>query len=186
VMAQALAAGADIRLTLVGWGKDADALEDRARALGLAERVHFPGYLPTADLAECLSRHHVGVCLYTGRAEFTGLKLLDYKAAGLATVAAGEGGEPALIGHLRAGIIVPPDDAGAATRALLQLAADPKLTRELGRRARLEAESGHRWAHTAQALERLFVQLEAPGARAPRAGAGAEETPRSHQRHVSL
>lgn len=159
--ARALESGANLTLVLAGSGRQERVLREMARGLGLAGRVAFVGHLSPQELAACLSQCDVGVSLYQQRVEYTGLKLLDYKAAGLATIAAGQGGQPALIEHGRTGLIIPPNDPGATCEALRLLAANIGLAREMGRLARHEAECGHRWAHTARALDSLFVRLVA-------------------------
>jgi glycosyltransferase involved in cell wall biosynthesis len=120
--------------------------------LGLMHRVRFTGLLSVDDLARCLARSHVGVALYTGRAEYTGMKLLDYKAAGLASLVTGEGGEPSLIRHGVTGIIVPPNDVAAVVHGFETLLDHEDLRCSMGQQARVEAELRHGWEHTAQAL----------------------------------
>jgi glycosyltransferase involved in cell wall biosynthesis len=155
-VATALASGINLRLTLAGTGSQESALREQATMLGLSERVEFAGHLPMARLASHMADWDVGVCLYRGRAEYTGLKLLDYKAAGLAVIAAGEAGQPALIDHDVTGIIIPPGDQDALCAALAQMDAARERVHAMGRRARLEAEERHGWSHTARALQEVF------------------------------
>jgi glycosyltransferase involved in cell wall biosynthesis len=160
-VAEAVERGANVTLGLAGSGREEARLRAMARDLALGDRVTFKGHLALPELAAFLSQCDVGVSLYQRRPEFTGLKLLDYKAAGLATIAVGQGGEPSLLAHRQTGLIIPPNDRSAAGEALRQLAADVDLVARMGQLARREAESAHRWAHTAQALDRLFVRLTA-------------------------
>ena len=87
------------------------------------------------------------------------MKLLDYKAAGLATIASGEGGEPAVLRHGETGWIVPPCDVEQLAEAILTLCADAPLRRQIGQAARIEAEAEHTWRHTAVQLQAIFVKV---------------------------
>jgi glycosyltransferase involved in cell wall biosynthesis len=157
-----VASGASIELRIAGAGREEATLRSMTHQLGLERRVRFLGHLPVIDLGRCLCDCDVGVSLYHGRAEFTGLKLLDYKAAGLATVAVGDGGQPDVIEHGKTGVIVPPDDEQAVVSALLALSRDRAWQGQLGREARRSAEARHSWRHTVQALDNLFQRLLRP------------------------
>jgi glycosyltransferase involved in cell wall biosynthesis len=91
--------------------------------------------------------------------EFSGLKLFDYKSAGLATLASGQDGQPATLQHEATGWIVPPCDENALGLALIRLVDDPALVRRIGRAARIEAEKCHTWRHTAEQLDRIFNEI---------------------------
>jgi alpha-maltose-1-phosphate synthase len=158
-IAESLRAGAPVRLTLAGSGRLEKDLRRQVYESGLTSYVNFAGHLPLPDLADLLAQSDAGLSLYSGRAEFTGLKLLDYKAAGLAVIATGQNGQPDLVKNGRTGLIVPPSDQAAVSRAILELACDRERTRNMGRRARLEAENEHRWEHTAKKLEEIFRQV---------------------------
>jgi len=91
--------------------------------------------------------------------EFSGLKLFDYKAAGLAIIVSGRDGQPATIQHGVTGWIVPPGEDAPLSDAMQRLALDLKLRQEMGRAARLQAETTHGWQHTAMNLERIFFTV---------------------------
>ncbi|OQY93918.1 MAG: hypothetical protein B6D39_02330 [Anaerolineae bacterium UTCFX2] len=162
ILLQALAAAREQQLEfcllLIGSGAEESATRQRASQLGLNERVQFLGQLSDREYAVHLAHADIGFSPYCGRSEYSGLKLFDYKAAGLPTIASGVGSQPAALKHRVTGLIVPPCDPTALAQAILELAANPQLRREMGRRARLEAESQHRWAHTAQKIERVLQE----------------------------
>jgi glycosyltransferase involved in cell wall biosynthesis len=89
--------------------------------------------------------------------EFSGLKLFDYKAAGLAIIASGEKGQPITLRNEETAIIVPPCDVEALAQSIIRLITDIGLRRKLGQIARLEAEKEHSWRHTAINLEKIFM-----------------------------
>jgi len=155
--------GLRFRLRLIGSGPGLEAAEVLAGELGIRDRVAFLGNRLPAEYGPMLAGSDLAVSPYCGWKEYSGLKLLDYKAAGLAIVASGEGGEPATLSHGFTGLIVPPCDVEALAQAILTLAASPSLRRSMGQAARLEAELHHSWARTAGSLERLFEQLISRG-----------------------
>jgi glycosyltransferase involved in cell wall biosynthesis len=156
---EALNSGIDVQLTIAGSGKARESLDQMTRELELSPYVTFTGHVSMAELAGHLGRADVGISLYDGREEFDGLKLFDYKSAGLATIAAGRNGEPAALRAGITGLIVPPGDQAAFLAALGSLYRDRELVARLGRQARVEAEQVHSWKHTGQSLERLFYSL---------------------------
>jgi len=157
--AQAIERGAQLHLFLIGNGPGLADSQALVRALGIETHCTFTGVLPTEQYAAYLAKAAIGVSPYCGRKEYTGLKLFDYLAAGLAIIASGEQGQPALLTHGHTAWIVPPCKEEALTQALLLLGSDGALRQSLGRAARLQAEQHHSWQHTAQDLEQLFSRL---------------------------
>jgi glycosyltransferase involved in cell wall biosynthesis len=144
--------GAPVHVTLIGSGSGLPEARQLSERLGLIGRVKFAGRMKAQDYARILADSDIGVSPYCDWPEFSGLKIFDYKAAGLACVASGVNGQPPTLSHGRTGWIVPPCDVLALESALGKLVMDGQLRRSLGRAARLDAESTHGWAHTARAL----------------------------------
>jgi glycosyltransferase involved in cell wall biosynthesis len=158
-LAEAVSQGLPLRLILVGSGTQREKLEQLAEAHGLTSLVTFTGRLQPSQFAHYLRTADIGLSPYCGRVEFSGLKLLDYKAAGLATIASGQDGQPAVLEHGRTAWIVPPCDKEALCQAIVRLATDVELRQKMGQQARLEAEQIHSWRHTVQELEQIFCQV---------------------------
>lgn len=154
--ARAIRQGLNIRLIIIGSGTEQSNIVNIINELGIQSFVKLTGRLPSWELANHLSQADIGVAPYNDRVEYSGLKLLDYKAAGLPVIASGENGQPALIKHGHTGLIVPPGIERALCDSICQLAKDISLCRKMGRQARLEAEKFHSWKHTAKNLEALF------------------------------
>jgi glycosyltransferase involved in cell wall biosynthesis len=147
-----------IHLILAGKGSEEEKIREEIKHLGLINNVSFTGHLPPEKLYSYLSRADIGVSPYFGRVEYSGLKLLDYKAAGLAIIASGENGQPSVIEHGRTGLIVTPGDVGALFQAIVKLSLDAETRKRMGREARIEAEKKHSWRVTAENLETIFHQ----------------------------
>ena len=156
--------GAKISVTLIGSGQGEDEARTLVSELGLDELVTFTGKLKAADYAPLLASADIGVSPYCGWPEYSGLKIFDYKAAGLACVASGENGQPSTINHGKTGWIVPPCDVAALSEALFRLTQDVTMRRKLGQAARLDAEEHHAWRHTALQLEEIFKRWLPPAA----------------------
>ena len=117
-----------IRFLLAGDGPLRAELENRARGLGVEERITFlgrredmPALLATCDLVVLPS-------LYEGLP----LSLIEAMAARRPIVATDIGGTRELIDHGQTGLLVPPQDAEALAEAIRGLVVDPALSRRLG------------------------------------------------------
>lgn len=160
-----------LRLVLMGSGPGADEARQLTAQLGLSGIVTFAGRLAQEAYAPLLAQADIGLAPYCGWPEFSGLKLFDYKAAGLAVIASGEHGRPRTIQHGRTGWVVPPCDEEALRQAIRTLATDSALRRKLGQAARIDAESSHSWEQTGQRLEQILlgvVEERAPWPRSRR------------------
>ncbi len=140
------------RLFLAGDGPRRAALEDRARGLGVAERVRFlgvwrdvPGLLAAADLF-VLSSVREGLSL----------SLLEAMRAGRAVVTTDAGGSREAVADGVTGRVVPPGDAAALAAAIRRLRDDPALRARLGAQARQDV-AAYTWGARAARI-RAFVE----------------------------
>jgi len=115
----------------------ADALQERVRAAGLAERVRFLGELPIAELPRWYQR--ISIYAFTSRNEGFGLTLIEAMAASTALVAARAGAAETVIVDGETGVLVPAGDAAALAAALEPLMRDPERARQMGEKARARA-----------------------------------------------
>jgi glycosyltransferase involved in cell wall biosynthesis len=150
----------NVRLVLIGSGTQQAKIIECIQQLGLQDHVELTGQLNIIQVAQRLSQADIGVAPYCGWMEFSGLKLYDYKSAGLATVASGQDGQPATLNHGVTGWIVPPCNEDALAKALITLVSDRELVRRIGRSARLEAEQHHTWRHTVEQLDEIFNKVK--------------------------
>jgi len=120
----------DVRLLLIGDGEERTRVERQVAAGGLADRVELLGY--RCDVPAQLARADAFV-LPSLNENFP-LALLEAMGAGLACVASDVGGIPEALAD-GAGLLVPPGDPAALTRAMTRLASEPGLAPALGRAA---------------------------------------------------
>lgn len=133
----------EAHLAVVGDGEMRPALEERARHLGIAGRVHFTGWWP--EVAEALS--DLDVVALTSRNEGTPVSLIEAQAAGRPVVATDVGGVRYVVEEGVGGHLVPPGDAGALAGCIARLLGDPGLRRDMGEKGR--ASVRHRFGKDA-------------------------------------
>ncbi|MGO1318246.1 MAG: glycosyltransferase family 4 protein, partial [Cellulomonadaceae bacterium] len=141
---------APVRLLLIGDGPRAEAIDARARELGVAEHVERTGAVDPADVPRLLHRIDVAVAPYPATAEryFSPLKVYEYLAAGLAVVASDVGQIPAVVRDGETGLLTPASDVAALTAALRRLVDDAALRDRLGAAGRDLVVAQHSWRHT--------------------------------------
>jgi glycosyltransferase involved in cell wall biosynthesis len=125
VAIRALADIARAQLVIAGDGQERERLEQLARELGLAARVHFLGEVPRQDLPGAYAA--ADLFLATSYASETfGIGPVEAQACGLPVVAARFGGFPEVIHEGHTGVLVPPRDPQALAAAVNALLAQPQ------------------------------------------------------------
>lgn len=156
--------GLDWRCHLVGDGPDRTALEARARALGLGERVTFHGACDRAGVEAVLGSVDVSVAPSVasadGRREGIPVVLMEAAACGLPLVGSRLSGIPEIVQDERTGLLVEPRDADALEAALARLAAEPLTRERLGAAARALVEREFRLSHNVGRLSAEFFGAE--------------------------
>lgn len=159
------ARGVDVRLTLAGDGRLRRRLERLARQLGVADRVHFPGFLPYEAVSKAFMSADVFVmpCVVAGSSDRDGIPTVFLEALlhRVPVVTTAVSGIPELIRHGDTGLVVPEHDPEALAVTLAELLADRARAVELAERGRaqvlrqFDAERNHR---DVLALYRRIVQ----------------------------
>jgi glycosyltransferase involved in cell wall biosynthesis len=112
-------------------------LDDLAREPGLAGRVFFTGQ--REDIGDVM--HGLDILVHPAvEPEPFGRVLVEAMAAGRPVIASDIGGVPEIVGP-ECGRLVAPEDAGALSRALAELASDPALRKRMGEAGRLRARA---------------------------------------------
>jgi rhamnosyl/mannosyltransferase len=132
-----------VHLKIAGAGPMRGEWEDLAQDLDMAERVHFLGRVPDADLPPLYHQAQLFVLPANARSEAFGMVLLEAMASGLPCVTTElETGTSWVVQHGETGLVVPPQRPPALRQAIDRLLADDELRRRMGRagRARVETE----------------------------------------------
>ncbi len=145
------------QLILAGNGEHREVLEEHAEALGIAASTRFLGAVPRAEMDHWYRIADV-FCLPSIYEGFP-VTILEAMAAGLPIVSTTVSGIPEAIEDGVSGYLVEPENATALAEALARLAADPELTRTMGRNARRAVREQFSIEATAEAYLALWQKL---------------------------
>lgn len=152
----------DIELVLIGDGRCKPELQKRAATENL-DNVKFLDPVAKTKLHTLLRKADVGLMILANVPAFyygtSPNKFFDYIAAGIPVLNNYPGWLADIITRERAGIAVPPQDAGAFADALLHLADHPEERKNMGLNARRLAESEFDRDNLAEAFVAEFEEL---------------------------
>jgi glycosyltransferase involved in cell wall biosynthesis len=139
------------QLVVVGEGPERDAIGAEAARLGIADRVHLPGFLP--EPARYLGLFDI-FALSSDSEQFP-ISLVEAMAAGLPAVTTDVGDIASMIADENRAFITPLDEEPAFVAALQRLAGDPQLRARIGAANRAKARAEYDEA----AMIRCYAQL---------------------------
>ncbi len=138
------------RLILVGDGPDRPMAEERARNLGIADRVLFLGKQESvAELLACAD-----VFMLPSESESFGLSALEAMASEVPVVGTRCGGLEELVVDGATGRLLPVGAVDAMANAVIDILSQPEKQREMGRAGRAEAQEKY-------SIERILSLYEA-------------------------
>lgn len=144
-----------VDLVITGDGEERRALEDEARALGLADRTHFLG--TRSDTPTIYSA--LDVFVLPSEQEAFPMVVLEAMACGLPIVATDVGDTARIVEDGVSGDIVPPRDRKSLQLALIGVLQDPDRARRLGEAARERLVKHFSSEQMAQAYLALYQEL---------------------------
>lgn len=144
----------DWTLTVVGDGPRRAELETQARALGIAERVHFAGW----QAGQALAAQYAAATLFAYASRHEGMPnaLLEAMASGLPAVATRIAGNEELVVEGETGLLVPSEDVAALRQALAELITDGQRRKQLGSQARKRVLARYSWQMVASQYAELL------------------------------
>jgi glycosyltransferase involved in cell wall biosynthesis len=148
----------DAHLLCVGDGPLRERFEERARSLGIEERVHVTGLLPHDEVPAWLRGADVAVAPYPAMSGFyfSPLKIFEFMALGLPVVAADVGQVARLVDNGERGLLYPPGDPRGLAACMAQLLSDRTKARRLGDAGRAWVLANATWAkRTEHMLHRI-------------------------------
>jgi len=153
----------DVHYMIVGLPTLKEELEQLARQLGVAERVHFLGRLENKVLLYFLNC--CDVFAMTSRNTADG----DFEGYGIAVVEAALCGKPAVVtadcGLAEAvipgktGVVVPQEDERETAAALVELLSDQHMREKMGEAANLRALTEQTWSRRARKYDELLRSI---------------------------
>jgi glycosyltransferase involved in cell wall biosynthesis len=155
---EAVARTADERLHLVvaGDGELRPRFERLASAAGVAERVHFLGRVPHAELPTVLRASDL-LLLTTEPPESFGIVLIEAMACGLPVIASEYPGVRAVVDDGDNGLLVEPGEAAAVAAAIGELlAVGEEGRRRLGEAGRAKAVREWSWPRLLERMDEAY------------------------------
>ncbi len=145
----------DPRYHLLLVGQMPEELPARLAVLGLDEAVTLTGPAPHEQMPEHLAAMDVAVSPHAAQMDrdafyFSPLKLYEYLACGVPTVAANLGQSAQLLRDGQAGLLYPAGDAQALARCIRWLVEHPAQARQLAWQGAVRVLEEHTWQGNAQ------------------------------------
>lgn len=147
----------DVHYLAIGEGTEQPALLELARALGVAERVHFPGRISHEELPVWLNRAHVYVQPSIGEEAF-GISVVEAMACGLPILASNNGGMKEIVLPGVTGQLFPVGVIDAWSDALKSLLGNATTRESQGAAARQRVIDHFTWAANAAAVEAMLTR----------------------------
>lgn len=145
------------QLVVAGTGALLTPLRERARRLGIAERVVFTGYVPEAEKAD---HYRLGdIFFFPSAMEGFGLALGEAMSSGLPVVASNRGSIPEVLVEGEGGFLCNPGTPSEFVERLLQLLGDGTLREKLGRANQDRIERLFRWDRCARLTLALYESV---------------------------
>lgn len=149
----------EARLVIAGSGEGLPSLQALAQALGVADRVIFPGWIEHDQAPLYVAAADVIVNPYRdtliNRSKCAG-KVVSAMALGKAVITGRLGENLEYIEHGRSGVLTEPGDAEDLAQALLQVLTDRAWAAELGREARQRLWKRFDWDARVGEVERAY------------------------------
>jgi glycosyltransferase involved in cell wall biosynthesis len=143
----------DATLTIVGYGSEETRLRRLAAAIG-AGCVRFAGRVEPPAMPACYDDADIFVNASVVDAQ--PVSVLEAFAAGLPVVSTATGDIAAMVRDGETGLVVPPEDPAAMTKAVAGLLENPDRALLLARRARQEIEK-YTWSHVREAWAAVYA-----------------------------
>ena len=145
---------ADSRFHLLLVGEMPESLPATLHLLGLSQAVTLTGPINHDQVPEHIAAMNVAVSPHPRLDDFyfSPLKLFEYMACGVPTVAANIGQVAELIHDGETGCLYPPGDSEVLANCILNLAAAPARAKEIGWKAATHILDRHTWEKNARAV----------------------------------
>jgi len=156
LLLDALAPLHDTRLLIVGDGPARAALEARAAALGISDRVIVTGRVPHESMRDYLAAMDIAVVAHDRTGVASPMKLIEYMAMRKAVVAPRLDNIRDVVHDHETGLLFIPGDVTSLTSVLRRLEGDGLLRSTLGQQAREAILSTRNWRRNAEGVLELL------------------------------
>lgn len=149
----------DTRFFIVGgsYPDQLTLLRERARELGVEDRIVFAGSVPNADMPSWYTA--ADVVVLPSLKEATSIAGLEAMACGRPLVGTNVGGIPYLIDDGKTGLLVEPKNPSGLADALVRILTDDVVRSEMGTSARKRAVEQFSWARVAGTVLGIYKRV---------------------------
>ena len=153
----------EAQLKMVGVGELWEESKRLAADLGIHSAVTFAGVQPPESVAQILKEARVfvqhSIRAATGDSEGTPNSVLEASATGLPVVSTRHAGIKDAVIHGETGFLVSEGDAEGMANYMIQLAQNPMLAGEMGRKGRLYMEQNFSTPYRIQRLKEILASI---------------------------
>jgi glycosyltransferase involved in cell wall biosynthesis len=148
-----------IKVLLLGEGVLRQDLEKLSVDLGIADVVHFCGWVTNEQVPQYMRQMDIFVMPSVYESETFGVAAVEAQAMGIPVVATKVGGIPEAILDGTTGILVPPRDSDAIAQAIIRLIEDTDLRESMSREGPHFAARHYDWEKNAGRVGELYDSL---------------------------
>lgn len=149
----------DVQLVYGGRGPLQQELEERARELGIATQIHFPGFLADQDRNALLAR--AAVAVFPSLYEPFGIVALEAMGSCTPTIVADTGGLAEIVAHRVDGLKVTPGDMHGLAEAIEEVLDNPDFATKLAVQGKQKTIEQYTWDVVVDKTLALYRQLVA-------------------------
>ena len=148
----------DLKLLIVGEGRERRNLERLANKLGISQKIEFVGNVEPDQVPYYINRMDVFAALSVCRESF-GVSVLEAGACQKPVVVSNVSGFTEIVRHNFTGLVVPQNDVSKSAEALHRLIHNPSLRYELGGNARTHVEEHYGFASSISGLLKIYNRM---------------------------
>ncbi len=149
----------NFKLSIYGNGSDEKRLKDMVNHLGIEQNVIFNGFIKHDFVPEALENIDIYVALSRLDSESFGVAILEASACGLPVVVSDADGLKEVVKDGITGFVVPRDNPQAAAEAIMKLAADDKLRKQMGENGRQHVLKNYTWDYSLDVMTETYRQV---------------------------
>jgi len=150
--------GLNVRLLIVGEGRERKNLENLANELHISYNVDFAGNVEPNEVPYYINRMDVFVALSVCKESF-GVSVLEAGACKKPVVVSNVSGFTEIVKDNYTGIVVPLNDVTKAAENIHRLIHDSRLRNQLGKNARNHVEQHYSFLNSINSMLRIYNQM---------------------------
>ena len=158
-LARAIADSSNLRLMIVGDGKQRQELESLARQLQIQDVTQFVGAVPHDRVPDYLNQMDIYVAASRLDSESFGVAVLEASACGLPVVVSNAGGLPEVVQEGVTGYIAPKENVEATKEAILKLIENPGDRDRFGTAGRELVLKHYVWQENVELMYEIYAKL---------------------------